>query len=266
MTPVALLLLLSSPARADWPRAGGPEPEGMWEERDDGLSSQDVKIGTGDVVADGSRVEVHYEGMLSSGVVFDSSRERDQPFGFRVGAREVIRGWEEGLVGMQVGGVRRLEIPPGLAYGDRQAGQIPPGSTLYFEVELLSVFASRTPPEAPSEPTTSIKGPADGLRRADVVRGTGNGPKKGRRVCVDYAAWVDGTLVDHTYRRDQCWWFRYLESDVPDALMDGLSGMREGGVRQLWVPAGQPWRTPTAEPIPEGGSVHVQLELVTATR
>jgi peptidylprolyl isomerase len=81
---------------------------------------------------------VHYKGTLTSGQPFDSSWGKE-PLRFRVGARRVIKGWDQGLLGMRVGGKRRLIIPPRLAYGDRSVGSIPPGSWLIFEVELLEV-------------------------------------------------------------------------------------------------------------------------------
>jgi FKBP-type peptidyl-prolyl cis-trans isomerase FkpA len=100
----------------------------------------DVKVGTGPPVKPGDTVTVHYTGALTGGKVFDSSKGHGRPFDFVVGRGMVIRGWEVGLVGMQVGGVRRLTIPPEQAYGDRGAPPvIPPKAFLHFEVELLNI-------------------------------------------------------------------------------------------------------------------------------
>lgn len=104
------------------------------------LIIDDVVVGTGDVVAEGDQVVVHYIGSLSNGQQFDNSYNRGTPFVFTVGAGEVIAGWEEGLLGMQVGGQRILVIPPALAYGDRVVGPIPAGSTLVFAIELLEIL------------------------------------------------------------------------------------------------------------------------------
>jgi FKBP-type peptidyl-prolyl cis-trans isomerase len=107
---------------------------------DSGLKYEDTTVGDGAVASKGQTVSVHYTGWLENGTKFDSSKDRDDPFEFKLGAGQVIRGWDEGVAGMKVGGVRRLTIPPQLGYGDRGAGGvIPPKATLIFEVELLSI-------------------------------------------------------------------------------------------------------------------------------
>jgi FKBP-type peptidyl-prolyl cis-trans isomerase FkpA len=111
------------------------------------LVKADVQPGTGAEAAAGQRVTVHYTGWLydeskadKKGTKFDSSRDRNEPFTFRLGAGEVITGWDEGVAGMKVGGQRTLTIPPGMGYGARGAGGvIPPNATLVFDVELLDV-------------------------------------------------------------------------------------------------------------------------------
>ena len=101
---------------------------------------EDLVVGTGDTAAAGQRVSVHYTGWTTDGKKFDSSKDRGQPFMFSLGEGEVIRGWDEGVAGMKVGGKRKLTIPPELGYGSRGAGKvIPPNATLLFEVELLAV-------------------------------------------------------------------------------------------------------------------------------
>ncbi len=104
------------------------------------LKSQDLKVGTGDEAESGKQVTVHYTGWLSNGQKFDSSKDRGQPFQFRLGSGMVIQGWDKGVAGMKVGGVRRLTIPPQMAYGERGApGAIPMNASLQFDVELLKV-------------------------------------------------------------------------------------------------------------------------------
>ncbi len=107
---------------------------------DSGLQYEDVKLGEGDAAHAGQAVSVHYTGWLTDGKKFDSSKDRGQPFSFDLGKRRVIAGWDEGVAGMRVGGVRKLTIPPELGYGARGAGNvIPPNAALVFEVELLKI-------------------------------------------------------------------------------------------------------------------------------
>lgn len=104
------------------------------------LKVEDLEVGEGNEVKDGDTVSVHYTGTLIDGTKFDSSLDRGTPFEFTVGAGQVIKGWDQGLVGMKVGGKRKLTIPPELGYGKQGAGDdIPPNSTLIFEIELLEI-------------------------------------------------------------------------------------------------------------------------------
>ncbi len=106
-----------------------------------GLVIEDIVEGAGDTAAAGHTVSVHYTGWLTNGNKFDSSKDRNDPFEFALGARHVIAGWDEGVQGMKVGGKRKLTIPPALGYGARGAGGvIPPNATLVFEVELLEIL------------------------------------------------------------------------------------------------------------------------------
>ncbi len=104
-----------------------------------GLEITDEVVGTGDEAVAGKTISVHYVGTLTDGTKFDSSRDRNQPFEFPLGAGMVIKGWENGFAGMKVGGKRKLVIAPEMGYGAAAVGTIPPNSTLVFEVELLGV-------------------------------------------------------------------------------------------------------------------------------
>ncbi|MGY5877017.1 MAG: FKBP-type peptidyl-prolyl cis-trans isomerase [Candidatus Thorarchaeota archaeon] len=106
-----------------------------------GLQIEEIVVGTGDSPKQGQTVVVHYTGWLTNGDKFDSSVDRGQPFEFQIGVGKVIKGWDEGVMTMKIGGKRKLTIPPEMAYGDRNIGEglIPPNSTLVFEVELLGL-------------------------------------------------------------------------------------------------------------------------------
>lgn len=120
----------AAPAKVDGPGVKTPS----------GLQYWDLGKGTGREAVKGSHVTVHYTGWLTNGKKFDSSLDRNEPFDFQLGAGQVIRGWDEGVAGMHIGGKRQLRIPPELGYGPRGAGNvIPPNATLIFDVELLAV-------------------------------------------------------------------------------------------------------------------------------
>ena len=105
-----------------------------------GLKIEDLRAGDGAEARPGQQVSVHYVGTLVDGKKFDSSRDRGQPFTFKLGAGQVIQGWDQGVAGMKIGGLRKLTIPPELGYGpDGYPGAIPPNATLLFEDELIAV-------------------------------------------------------------------------------------------------------------------------------
>jgi FKBP-type peptidyl-prolyl cis-trans isomerase len=128
---VALVVVATGCSKSDAPQPGATVTE---------LKIEDTKMGTGAEAVAGKSVLVHYTGWLTNGTKFDSSKDRKEPFSFRLGAGQVIKGWDQGVAGMKVGGVRKLTIPPNLGYGASGAGDaIPPNATLVFEVELLGV-------------------------------------------------------------------------------------------------------------------------------
>jgi len=134
-----VLAQTAAPKPAHPARSGPTKVTGDGIKTSSGLQYWDIKVGTGGEARTGSKVKVHYTGWLTTGKKFDSS-VGGQPFGFTIGQGEVIKGWEEGVAGMKVGGKRQLRIPPDLAYGeDGHPPQIPPNATLVFDVQLVAV-------------------------------------------------------------------------------------------------------------------------------
>lgn len=135
--PTAKAAPTPTPPPAKPTPAAKPAKDG-WVTLPSGLKYKDKKVGKGTEVTPNTRVTVQYKGWLDNGTVFDTSRKPGRtPFSFTVDNDQVIQGWHEGLKGMKVGGIRELNIPPALGYGDQDMGQIPPNSTLHFEIELL---------------------------------------------------------------------------------------------------------------------------------
>lgn len=138
---VGRLLLPESKSKLDLEPLGDTSTNTTTSNMDESseLKITDRVVGTGAEAVAGKSVTVHYVGTLTDGTKFDSSRDRGTPFTFPLGAGRVIKGWDDGVAGMKVGGTRILVIPPALGYGDVDNGPIPAGSTLNFEVELLGV-------------------------------------------------------------------------------------------------------------------------------
>jgi FKBP-type peptidyl-prolyl cis-trans isomerase len=141
VSATALLFALSTTLNSGADMQSGANPTGGQEvTTESGLKYRDVAVGNGREAALGDTATVHYTGWLPDGKKFDSSVDRKEPFSFRIGAGQVIKGWDEGVPGMKVGGKRKLTIPPQLGYGSRGAGGvIPPNATLIFDVELLGL-------------------------------------------------------------------------------------------------------------------------------
>lgn len=207
-----------------------------------GLAYEDFVIGEGIPARKGSRLAIHYTGYLLNGKVFDSSVEQKRPpFLFELGQGRVIKGWEQGLVGMKKGGKRKLIIPADLAYGATSRGQIPSNSKLIFTLEMMDV---RPPIPAPKDASAfkgrpvSRKRLKNGLRITDYALGEGEAAEKGDTVLVHYTGKLkNGTVFDSSVEQGRRHFsFSLGAGRVIKGWDEGIEGMKVGGLRHLKIP------------------------------
>jgi peptidylprolyl isomerase len=225
-----------------------------------GLQYRDIKEGKGETPVVGQHCVVHYTGWLwedgAKGKKFDSSVERNSPFSFHIGEREVIQGWEEGVSTMKVGGKRELIIPPDLAYGDREVGGvIPAKATLMFEVELLRLGQKWQKTDS-------------GLEFADDKEGTGAEPKTGQTCVMHYTGWLwrdggRGKKFDSSRDRGKPFEFSIGQREVIQGWDEGVATMKVGGKRRLRIPAKLGYGARGAgEDIPPNATLLFEVELL----
>lgn len=202
-----------------------------------GLKFKDTVVGDGVEAKPGMSITVHYTGMLmSNGKKFDSSLDRGEPFTINLGAGEVIPGWDKGLVGLKVGGKRRLYIPSEMAYGVRGAGSdIPANADLVFDVELKK--ASGKAWEEIKIPADAVK-TASGLRYVDTKVGTGEAAVAGKKVTVHYLGVLqkNSKKFDTSLDRNEPFQFPLGAGRVIKGWDEGVVGMKIGGKRTLYIP------------------------------
>lgn len=195
-----------------------------------GLQYEDTVIGEGETSAIGDIATVHYTGYLEDGTIFDTSQNAP-PYAFILGAEQVIKGWDEGIVGMNVGSQRKLRIPPELGYSDVAVGNIPANSTLIFNVELLAIETLPTP-----EAVDSYQETENGIRYATLVEGSDPVAQRGDLVTFEFNAWVqDGFLYNSSKRLGSPSQYQLGQSYL-SSLDEGIEGMKVGETRQLQIP------------------------------
>lgn len=226
-----------------------------------GLVIQDQVVGKGAEAKESSAVAVHYTGWLfdesqpeKKGDQFDSSLTLNRPFEFVLGQGRVIKGWDQGVVGMKVGGKRRLIIPSALGYGAKGAGQkIPPNSTLMFDIELLAL---------------------DSVTIIEQKIGDGAEAQPGMRVSVDYTGWLydeealshKGKKFDSSIDRGQKFGFVLGQGNVITGWDQGVKGMKVGGKRTLEIPASMAYGARGAgRDIPPNAKLVFDVELFDVT-
>jgi peptidylprolyl isomerase len=201
-----------------------------------GLKYKITEAGTGNKIKNGDRVTVHYTGRLTNGSKFDSSKDRNQPFSFKVGAGQVIRGWDEGLTLLKVGDKATLTIPAELGYGSRDMGTIPANSTLIFDIEVLDAVeaVSAKPFDVAGKDTLTT---ASGLKYIYVNKGSGAQAEKGKTVSVHYTGYLmDGKMFDSSVERGEPIVFPLGQGMVIPGWEEGIALMKVGDKIRLIIP------------------------------
>ena len=200
-----------------------------------GLQYFDVVEGTGDSPESGDTVVVEYSGWLEDGTLFDSSYKRPDSFSFPIGKRKVIKGWDEGVATMKIGGKRQLRVPSDLAYGARGAPPtIPPAATLIFDVELKELKKPERPPELAEDAFTTTE---SGLQIAVLGEGDGTQAATGDVVAVHYTGWLpDGSVFDTSKQRGKPLEFPVGKGMVIKGWDEGVLTMKVGDQKLLRIP------------------------------
>ncbi len=235
------------------------------ETTDSGLQYIDTVVGDGESPKQGDKVVVHYTGKLEDGTKFDSSIDRNRPFEFTIGVGQVIRGWDEGVMSMRVGGKRTLTIPSELAYGERGAGKvIPPNATLVFDVELIEIKEMYVDTDF-SLPGKEIN-TESGLRMIEHVAGSGDKPKSGQSVSVHYRGYLpDNTQFDSSHDRGKPFVFNVGEGRVIKGWDEAILDMNVGSKRTLIIPPELGYGTRGAgRSIPPNATLIFEVELIDA--
>jgi peptidylprolyl isomerase len=211
------------------------------EKTPEGLIIETIKEGSGDTALKGTKAKIHYTGWLASdGKKLDSSLDRDAPFEFPLGKGRVIKGWEMGVEGMKVGGVRRLTIPPDLAYGAKGQGSlVPPDATLIFDVELLSVEEIPVGPATPPDINPIKSWEKKGVLIDLIKEGSGEEIATNKKTCyIHYTGWLKetGEKFDSSVDRGKTFSFLMGFGKVIEGWEIGIDGMKKGEIRRLTIP------------------------------
>ncbi|MCE2787033.1 MAG: FKBP-type peptidyl-prolyl cis-trans isomerase [Bacteroidota bacterium] len=229
-----------------------------------GLKYKIVQKGNGPRAENGAMVFVHYVGTLTNGTKFDSSRDRGQPFSFKLGTGGVIKGWDEGIALLKVGDKAILTVPPQLGYGEMNMGTIPPNSTLIFEVELMDIKLPTQPWKLSNTDTVSTP---SGLKYIVVSRNTDATAvqaESGKTVSVHYTGFLlNGKVFDSSYDRGQPIAFPLGQGNVIKGWEEGIKLMKTGDKIRLIIPAelgyGAAGRPPV---IPQNATLLFDCELI----
>ncbi|MDQ3190704.1 MAG: FKBP-type peptidyl-prolyl cis-trans isomerase [Bacteroidota bacterium] len=226
-----------------------------------GLVYKIIHEGAGQRAKAGDMVLVHYTGKLTNDTVFDSSYNRNQPFKFKLGGGQVIKGWDEGIALLNVGDKAIFTIPPALGYGERNMGQIPSNSTLIFEVELLSIVEKPKPFNVQGKDTITTE---TGLKYIKINETKGEQPTAGSTVFVHYTGYLtNGSVFDSSVERGQPFSFPIGQGRVIPGWDEGIAKLKVGEKAQLIVPHNLGYGERGFPPvIPENATLIFDVELV----
>ena len=247
---VAVIASMSGSERKMSDGSDGSADDPNLKEITPGVKYRDMTEGQGEVCPHGVKVKMNYTGWLTDGTEFDSSKGK--PVEFELDG--LIQGWQFGIPGMKPGGVRKLVISPDMGYGHQKQAKIPPGSTLIFEVELVSSSPGPRPRRspAPTDLTKLFDGTAPnaedpelkpmgdkGLKYRDLKEGDGPEVPAGAKIVADYIGWraSDGHKFDTSWKEGGKPFTANLSGGVIPGWMHGIPGMKVGGIRKLVIPA-----------------------------
>lgn len=225
-----------------------------------GLEYTIKEKGNGKKAQSGDKVKVHYTGKLLNDTIFDSSVQRGQPFEFKIGAGQVIKGWDEAFLLLQEGDKATIKFGPELGYGDRAMGKIPANSTLIFDVELIEVMEGVRPFDVKGKDTVKT---ASGLQYI-VVKANKSGEQavSGTKVVANYSAFlIDGKMFDSSIERGQPLKANIGKGQLFAGLEEGLSLMHKGEKARLIIPSKLAFGEKGSGPIPANADIIFDIEL-----
>lgn len=229
-----------------------------------GIQYRVTKRGEGNKPLINDMVFVHYRLMLEDSTIIDDSYERGEPVSFKMGAGQVIEGWEKGIGLLNEGDKAIMIIPPDLAYGERAVGEIPANSTLIFDVEVVKIDPAPKPLTLPSD--TDITSTTSGLRYAVIEKGDGTMLVTGMRVRIHYNGFFeeDMSIFDSSYQRDEPIDFTLGKGMVIRGWEEGISKLRVGDKARLWIPYELAYGEQGRGPIPPATNLIFDVEVIDA--
>jgi peptidylprolyl isomerase len=225
-----------------------------------GLEYTITEKGSGKKPQIGDKVSVHYTGKLTNDTVFDSSVSRGTPFTFKLGAGEVIKGWDEAFLLLQVGDKATIKFGPELGYGEQAMGKIPANSTLIFDVELVDVIEGPKPFDVKGKDTITT---ASGLKYILVKEDKSGATTTGNKVSINYTGFLkDGKIFDSSIDRGQPLVAKIGDAKVFPGLDEGISLLRKGEKARLIIPSKLAFGDKAAGPIPANSDIIMDVEVI----